>query len=134
MTDLCGADAVTLAGMLRRREVSAREVMAAHIQRIEAVDGGVNAMDGGVSAVDSGVNAVVTRTFDAALAPPPIAFMPPSTASIRWMWAAMTSRADTSRRRSIPASVTASAPHKSVTGCSLGRLAVPPVGGHPQFD
>ena len=68
MTDLCGADAVTLAGMLRRREVSAREVMAAHIQRIEAVDGGVNAMDGGVSAVDSGVNAVVTRTFDAALA------------------------------------------------------------------
>jgi amidase len=65
---LCEADAVTLAGMLRRREVSAREVMAAHIQRIEAVDGGVNAMDGGVSAVDSGVNAVVTRTFDAALA------------------------------------------------------------------
>jgi len=68
VTDLCAADAVTLAGMLRRREVSAREVMAAHIQRIEAVDGGVNAMDGGVSAVDGGVNAVVTRTFDAALA------------------------------------------------------------------
>ena len=69
-----------------------------------------------------------------ALTPPSIAFTPPSTASIRWIWAAMTSRADTSRRRSIPASVTASAAHKSVTGCSLGRLAVPPVGGHPQFD
>ena len=54
MTDLCANDAVTLAGMLRRREVSAREVTAAHIERVEAVDGAVNA--------------VVTRTFDAALA------------------------------------------------------------------
>ena len=53
MTDLCATDAVTLAGMLRRREVSAREVTAACVQRIEDVDGAVNA--------------VVTRTFDAAL-------------------------------------------------------------------
>lgn len=53
MTDLCAKDAVTLAGMLRRRDVSAREVTAAHIQRIEDTDGAVNA--------------VVTRTFDAAL-------------------------------------------------------------------
>ena len=53
MTDLCAFDAVTLAGMLRRREVSAREVAAAHIGRIEAVDGSVNA--------------VVTRCFDRAL-------------------------------------------------------------------
>jgi amidase len=52
--DLCAKDAVTLAGMLRRREVSAREVIAAHIARIEALDGSVNA--------------VVTRCFDAALA------------------------------------------------------------------
>src|SRR5580698_3029697 len=52
--DLCANDAVTLAGMLRRREVSAREVIAAHIARIEAVDGAVNA--------------VVTRCFDTALA------------------------------------------------------------------
>ena len=54
MTDLCANDALTLAGMLRRREVSAREVTAAHIDRIEAVDGPVNA--------------VVTRCFDRALA------------------------------------------------------------------
>jgi Asp-tRNA(Asn)/Glu-tRNA(Gln) amidotransferase A subunit family amidase len=54
VTDLCGFDAVTLAGMLRRREVSAREVIAAHAERIEAVDGVVNA--------------VVTRTFDRASA------------------------------------------------------------------
>ena len=40
--------------MLRRREVSAREVITAHIDRIEAVDGPVNA--------------VVTRCFDRALA------------------------------------------------------------------
>jgi amidase len=51
--DLCAFDAVTLAGMLRRREVSAREAAAAHIARIEAVDGSVNA--------------VVTRCFDQAL-------------------------------------------------------------------
>jgi amidase len=51
--DLCAHDAVTLAGMLRRREVSAREVIAAHIARVEAVDGQVNA--------------VVTRTFEQAM-------------------------------------------------------------------
>ena len=54
MTDLCGSDAVALAGLLRSREVSAREVVAAHIKRIEEVD--------------PVVNAVVTRTFDQALA------------------------------------------------------------------
>lgn len=54
MEDLCAKDAVTLAGMLRCREVSAREVIAAHIARIEALDGAINA--------------VVTRCFDAALA------------------------------------------------------------------
>jgi amidase len=37
-------DAVTLAGMLRSRDVSAREVIAAHIARIEAADGVVNAV------------------------------------------------------------------------------------------
>ncbi len=54
MADLCAHDAVALAGMLRRREVSAREVIAAHIAQIEAFD--------------SDVNAVVTRSFDEALA------------------------------------------------------------------
>jgi amidase len=54
VTDLCAYDAVTLAVMLRRREVCAREVIAAHVERIETVD--------------ETVNAVVTRTFDTALA------------------------------------------------------------------
>jgi amidase len=54
VSDLCMQDAVALAGMLRRREVSAREVVAAHIARIEAFD--------------AVINAIVTRTFDAALA------------------------------------------------------------------
>jgi amidase len=54
VTDLFAFDAVTLAGMLRRREVSASEVTAAHIDRIEALDGSVNA--------------VVTRCFDRARA------------------------------------------------------------------
>lgn len=54
MSDLCRPDAITLAGMLRRREVSAREVVLAHIARIEAVN--------------PAINAIVTATFDAALA------------------------------------------------------------------
>jgi amidase len=54
VTDLCDSDALTLAGMLRRSEVSAREVVAAHIGRVEKLDGAVNA--------------IVTRTFDRALA------------------------------------------------------------------
>jgi amidase len=54
VSDLCLRSAAELAGMLRRREVSAREVIAAHIDRIEAFD--------------PAINAVVTRTFDAALA------------------------------------------------------------------
>jgi amidase len=47
-------DAITLAGMLRSREVSAREVIAAHCERVEAVD--------------AAVNAVVTRCFEQAMA------------------------------------------------------------------
>jgi amidase len=54
MTDLCEADAITLAGLLRDRTVSAREVVAAHIARAETVGGPVNA--------------IVTRTFETALA------------------------------------------------------------------
>ena len=54
MTALWEQDAITLAGMLRGREVSAREVIAAHIERIDAVDRAVNAM--------------VTRCFEQAMA------------------------------------------------------------------
>ncbi len=52
--ELCQLDAITLAGLLRRREASAREVIAAHIARIEAAD--------------PAINAIVTRTFDQAAA------------------------------------------------------------------
>jgi amidase len=54
VSDLCSYDAVTLAGLLRRREVSASEVISAHVARAEAVN--------------PAINALVTRTFDAALA------------------------------------------------------------------
>jgi amidase len=54
MSDLCLHDAIALAGLLRGREVSAREVVAAHIGQIEAVN--------------PAINAIVTRTFDSALA------------------------------------------------------------------
>ena len=52
--ELCAYDAITLARLLRRGQVSAREVITAHIERIEAVN--------------PAVNAIVTRTFDAAVA------------------------------------------------------------------
>ena len=46
-------DAITIAGMLRHRKVSAREVVSAHIARIEAFD--------------PVINAVITRTFETAV-------------------------------------------------------------------
>src|SRR5215472_6374127 len=54
VSDVCMQEAVAVAGMLRRREISAREVVSAHIARIEAFD--------------PVINAIVTRTFDAGLA------------------------------------------------------------------
>src|SRR5687767_3541383 len=42
--EICYASAVELAGRIRRREVSAREVMAAHLERIERVNPTVNAI------------------------------------------------------------------------------------------
>ncbi len=53
MSDLCAIDAISQAGLLRRREVSARELITAHIERI--------------SQVDPAVNAIITRCFDQAL-------------------------------------------------------------------
>src|SRR5712691_11725363 len=53
MSDLCAIDAISQAGLLRRREVSARELITAHIERI--------------TQVDQAVNAIVTRCFDRAL-------------------------------------------------------------------
>jgi amidase len=52
--DLCAHDAIALAGLLRRREISAREVIAAHIARVETVD--------------PVINAIVTRCFEEATA------------------------------------------------------------------
>lgn len=51
--ELCSLDAVPLAELLRAGEASAREVVAAHVDRVERVDGPVNA--------------IVTRTFERAL-------------------------------------------------------------------
>lgn len=42
--DLCFTPAVELAAMVRRREVSARELLAAHLQRIDATNPAVNAI------------------------------------------------------------------------------------------
>jgi amidase len=44
MTDLCFLSAVELSDRIRRRELSAREVMAAHLDRIERVNPTVNAI------------------------------------------------------------------------------------------
>ncbi len=44
MTDLCYLSAVELADRIRRRQLSAREVMAAHLDRIERVNPAINAI------------------------------------------------------------------------------------------
>ena len=44
MTDLCFLSAVELADRIRRRELSAREVMTAHLDRIERVNPSINAI------------------------------------------------------------------------------------------
>ena len=54
MSDLCMRTAIELAAMLRSREVSAHEVVTAHIARIEAFG--------------PAINAIVTTTFESALA------------------------------------------------------------------
>src|SRR5689334_9475591 len=43
-TELWRAGAVQLAALIRAREVSSREVVAAHLERIAAVNGAVNAI------------------------------------------------------------------------------------------
>ena len=53
MSDLCAMDAISQAVLLRRRAISARELITAHIERINQVD--------------PAVNAIVTRCFDQAL-------------------------------------------------------------------
>src|SRR3989338_411050 len=42
--ELCDLSAIDLAALIRRKEVSAREVMAAHLARIERVNPKVNAI------------------------------------------------------------------------------------------
>ncbi|HEX5408074.1 MAG TPA: amidase [Pseudonocardiaceae bacterium] len=44
MTELCYRSAVELAALLRRREISARELLDAHLERIEQTNGTVNAI------------------------------------------------------------------------------------------
>ncbi len=44
MTELCYRSAVELAALLRNREVSARELLTAHLERIEQTNGTVNAI------------------------------------------------------------------------------------------
>lgn len=43
-TDICSLTAVEMAGLIRRRELSAREVAAAHLRRIESVNPQLNAI------------------------------------------------------------------------------------------
>jgi amidase len=44
VTELCHRSAVELAALLRKREISARELLAAHVERIEQTNGTVNAI------------------------------------------------------------------------------------------
>ena len=61
MEDILALDAVDLAGMLARRELSAQELMQAVLERIDAVNGSVNAL---VSLRDPGVLLAEARAMD----------------------------------------------------------------------
>jgi amidase len=62
---LCFLSARELAGMIRSRAVSAREVMAAHLQRIERLNPGLNAI---VAKLDDGACLQLAESADRALA------------------------------------------------------------------
>src|SRR4051794_30396025 len=64
MAELTGLPAVALAGLVARREASAAEVVAAHLDRIAAVDGSIHA----VVALDADGALAAARAADAALA------------------------------------------------------------------
>src|SRR4051812_15216002 len=64
MGELTGLPAVVLAGLVARGEASAAEVVAAHLDRIAAVEGTINA----VVALDADGALPAARAADAALA------------------------------------------------------------------
>src|SRR4051794_24370452 len=64
MGELTGLPATVLADLVARREASAAEVVAAHLDRIAAVDGPINA----VVALDAGGSLAAARAADAAFA------------------------------------------------------------------
>ncbi|SHN45871.1 amidase [Cryptosporangium aurantiacum] len=79
MDDLCDLDAVELAQRLRRRDVSARDVVAAHLDRIERVNPAVNAIvtldaEGALTAAAAADEAVARGAEPGPLHGLPIAF------------------------------------------------------------
>lgn len=73
MDDILACDAVDLAAMLARRELSAEELMQATLARIEAVNGEVNAL---VSLRDAGVLLAEARAMDNSPAEGPLHGLP----------------------------------------------------------
>jgi amidase len=62
MGELTGLPAIALAALVARREASAEEVVAAHVDRIAAVDAAINA----VVALDADGALAAARSADAA--------------------------------------------------------------------
>ena len=135
MGELTGLPAIALAGLVARREASAGEVVAAHLDRIAAVEPLINA----VVAMDAGHALAAARVADAALARGepvgPLHGVPVTVKdNIEAAGLEMT-MGDPARTGLVPArDATAVARLKRAGAILLGKTNCPPYGGGTETD
>jgi amidase len=119
-TDLCRMSATELAGAIRFRQASSREVIEAHLQRIEAVNPSVNAIT--ILLADQALEAAKAADIADGL-PQAVQVIGPATAkNCAWTPPPRWRTGSASSRRSIPGSQMATGPrHGGVMGLGKDR-------------
>src|SRR4051794_1978090 len=135
MAELTGLPAVAIAALVARREASAAEVVAAHLERIAAVDGAINA----VVALDADGALATARVADAAMArgdPPGPLLGVPFTVKDNLGAAGLARVMGARARVGVIADRTAPAAArlKAAGGILLGKTNCPPYGGGTETD
>src|SRR4051794_28691643 len=135
MAELTGLPAVAIAALVARREASAAEVVAAHLERIAAVDGAINA----VVALDADGALATARVADAAMArgdPPGPLLGVPFTVKDNLSAAGLPMAIGAPERVGVVAETdaTAVARLRSAGGILLGKTNCPPYGGGIETD
>src|SRR4051794_579484 len=135
MAELTGLPAVAIAALVARREASAAEVVAAHLERIAAVDGAINA----VVALDADGALATARVADAAMArgdPPGPLLGVPFTVKDNLGAAGLAMVIGDPARVGVIAdrAATAVARLKAAGGILLGKTNCPPYGGGTETD